>query len=240
MLLFGSTIQEASAQQPTTTTVSADRTYRGIIAYPGVPAANAKTWLVMWDSTRLAIHPPKIVLDSAFNEESLGNPENIMWIQPSDSSLAWSARDSLIITQNQVSGLTDSISDLRSDISAFSHIADSASFYTLNGSKVNQRIKILSDTISVTGSSNGFSIDISALGYTRILSTSVVAFRNTANATASPNVSIKSVSTSAIVVNIIEDNTATVSILGINVLSGAPSVFASVSGLKLHVMVIGY
>jgi len=117
---------------------------------------------------------------------------------------------------------------------------DSVAFYKLNGTKVNQKLKIICDTISVTGSASGFSIDISALSYTQILSVSVVAFRNTTSAASSPNVSIKSKSTSAIVVNIVEDNPNTVTILGINVLSGSPSIFASVTALKLEVIVIGY
>jgi len=87
---------------------------------------------------------------------------------------------------------------------------------------------------------NGYSIDISSAGFSIISNYNVIAVKNTAVANSSANVSIKSVSTSAIVVNIVEGNPATVSILGINVLSGNPLTFADVTGLTLSVIVEGY
>ncbi len=93
---------------------------------------------------------------------------------------------------------------------------------------------------SVTPSTgNGYSIDISSAGFSNIVSVSVVGVKNTNSTYLSPQVSVKSKSTSAIVVNITEANAATVSILGINVLSGAPLVFANVTGLTLDVIVYG-
>lgn len=104
---------------------------------------------------------------------------------------------------------------------------------------VNQAIKIWSDVVTPSTSS-GYSIDISSAGFTTILSANVIAIRNTTSASTSPNVSIKSQSTTAIVVNVIEDNPSTIAILGISVLSGLPSIFANVTGLSLSVTVIGY
>ncbi len=117
---------------------------------------------------------------------------------------------------------------------------DSIKVYKLNGSVQSKQIKIIADTVSVTGSSSGYVIDISALGYTVILGVNVIAYRNSATVTSSPNVSIKTISTSAITVNIIEGNPATVNILGNIITLGSPVIFSPVSGLKLSVMVIGY
>lgn len=105
--------------------------------------------------------------------------------------------------------------------------------------QVTQALKIWSDIVTPS-TSNGYSIDISSAGFTTVLSANVVAIRNTSSAATSPNVSIKTMSTTSITVNVVEDNSATVSILGIGVLSGLPSVFANVTGLTLSVMVIGY
>lgn len=105
-------------------------------------------------------------------------------------------------------------------------------------------IKSMCFTVSAS-TSNGLSIDISQAGFTSILGYSVMAIRNTSNASASPNVSVKSVSNTAIVVNIVEANTATqgvlLNLLGglVNVLSGAPSVYANTVGLSINVMVWG-
>jgi hypothetical protein len=129
---------------------------------------------------------------------------------------------------HQISDITGLQDDLESSVQ----------FYNASG-KVNQKVKIWSGNVSPSTSS-GYSIDISSAGFSTILSVNVVAVRNTSSAAVSPNVSIKTKSTSAIVVNIVEDNPATVVILGINVLSGSPSVFASTSGLTLDVTVIGY
>lgn len=100
--------------------------------------------------------------------------------------------------------------------------------------------KVWSGTVTPT-SSSGYSIDISSAGFTTILpgSVSVIATRNTSAVTSVPNVAIKTISTTAIVVNVAEANTATVVILGINVLSGNPNVFANITGLSLEVTVRG-
>lgn len=129
---------------------------------------------------------------------------------------------------------------------ALATVPDSIQVYRLNGAVVNQKIKMLCDTITVTGSASGFTIDISALGFTQIFTHQVVAVRNTSSASASPNVSVKSWTNTSLVLNIVEDNTATQNVLlnlvgGLtSVLSGNPSVFANISGLKVAVLVIGY
>lgn len=93
---------------------------------------------------------------------------------------------------------------------------------------------------SVTPSTgDGYSIDISSAGFSSITSINVEVIKSTSVANAAPILSIKSASTTTIVVNIVEGNSATVSILGINVLSGSPHVFADVTGLTLSVRVEG-
>lgn len=133
--------------------------------------------------------------------------------------------------------------------------SNSGKFLTTNGSAVSWSTiptqithYNASGVISITkkwvgtvtpNTANGYSIDISSASFTNVHSVSVVAQRNTTSASMSPQVAIKSVSTSAIVVNVIEDNPATTTILGISVLSGAPSVFANTTGLTLHIIVEG-
>lgn len=117
LTLFGVSSYASYGQQPTTTTVASDHSYRGIIAYPGVPASNAPTWLWMQDSTKLALHPKKIILDSLFNSPSSGNPSNILFVRSSDSALVFSLRDSLSINQSQVTGLTTSLNGKQGSLS---------------------------------------------------------------------------------------------------------------------------
>lgn len=116
MLFLGTTYNHVVAQQPTNATIVSDLSYRGIIAYPGIPASNAPTWLWVRDSTRLAMHPRKFVFDSLFNNPSLGNPSNFLWVRNSDSSLVYSKRDSLLLTQSQISGLSTILSTKQSNV----------------------------------------------------------------------------------------------------------------------------
>lgn len=113
-------------------------------------------------------------------------------------------------------------------------------FFDKNGQLVATQVKIWADTVTPT-TGNAFSIDISSAGFSTIKAANVTAQFNTATVGSMPIVEIKSVSTTAVVVNILTQNNATVSILGINVLSGAPLIFASsTSGMILNVEVKGY
>ena len=113
-------------------------------------------------------------------------------------------------------------------------------FYDHNGQLVSNQVKIWADTTTPT-SGSGFSIDISSAGFSVIKSATVTAQNNTAAIGSMPIVVIKSVSTTAIVVNIMEQNSATTTILGITVLSGSPLQLASsTSGFLLNVKVEGY
>lgn len=111
-------------------------------------------------------------------------------------------------------------------------------FYNASG-MINDPIKIWTDVVTPS-TGNGYSIDISSAGFTSVLSANIIAIKNNGTANLSPNVSIKSMTTSAIVINIVEGNAATVSILGINVLSGSPLTFANITGMTLSVEVKGY
>jgi hypothetical protein len=88
---------------------------------------------------------------------------------------------------------------------------------------------------------DGYSINISGAGFTNVLGVSITPVRASVTvATASPKVSIESISTSAIVVNIIEGNPNTVNILGSLVLLGTSETFVtSFTGLTLKVEVYG-
>lgn len=95
--------------------------------------------------------------------------------------------------------------------------------------------KIFNDTITPSTGS-GYSINISAAGFTTITGYNVIALKNTASATAVPNIAVKSVSTSAITVNVTEFTTTT--ILGISVL-GTVQFVADPSSIRLSVFVTG-
>ena len=113
-------------------------------------------------------------------------------------------------------------------------------FYDKNGQCNANQIKIWGDTVVPT-SANGYSIDISSAGFSTVKEVTVTPQMNTATVGSMPLVVIKSFTTSAVVVNILTQNNATVTILGISVLSGAPLQFASsTSGMILHTEVRGY
>lgn len=93
---------------------------------------------------------------------------------------------------------------------------------------------IISPSISAS-----YSIDISAAGFSNVTNVSVMAAKNTTVVSSCPNASIKAFTTTQVVVNITETNTAIVQILGINVLSGLPVIFANTTGLTIHLEVKG-
>lgn len=115
---------------------------------------------------------------------------------------------------------------------------DPIKFYNRTG-QVFKPMKVFCDTITPS-TSNGYSLDISAAGFTSITSITACADRNTATSTSVPNVAIKSMSTSAIVFNSTEGNGSLINVLGNNVLLGPSTAFSSTSGLRLHVMIMGY
>lgn len=111
-------------------------------------------------------------------------------------------------------------------------------FFDSHGQLTGNLIKIFGDTVTPTSST--FSIDISAAGFTTVKSVAVTAQMNTATVAVMPIIVVKTVTATAIVVNILTQNNAVVSIVGVNVLSGAPLIFASsTSGMLLNVQVQG-
>lgn len=113
-------------------------------------------------------------------------------------------------------------------------------FYDHNGQLTGNQVKIWADTTTPT-TGTGFSIDISSAGFSVIKSATVTAQNNTAAIGSMPIVVIKSVTTTAIVVNIMEQNSATTTILGITVLSGSPLQLATTTtGFLLNVKVEGF
>lgn len=80
---------------------------------------------------------------------------------------------------------------------------------------------------------NGYSIDISSAGFSAIECFSVVAIKNTGTLNSIPVSSVKSYSTTELIVNIIETQV-------INALGDNPVLFADTTGLTLSVEVCGY
>lgn len=104
-LLTGA-VYESAAQQPTVTAILSDRTFRGYIAYAGVPVITSETFFIMKDSTEWHIHPRNLFFDSLFKSPSQGCPTSFMWVHPTTKKAQWSSIDSLIIPASQVSGLS--------------------------------------------------------------------------------------------------------------------------------------
>lgn len=115
---------------------------------------------------------------------------------------------------------------------------DSVQFFNSAG-RVNQRIKVWSDVVTPS-TANGYSVDISSASFGTVLYVNAIPIRNTATTTSVPNCAIKSISTTAVVFNIVEGNSSIVSILGSGVLLGVSNQFANTSGLTLYVQVYGY
>lgn len=116
------------------------------------------------------------------------------------------------------------------------NVSNNITFFNQSGAIIVNKVMSFSVT---PNTSNGYSISISQAGFTNVMGYSIIAVKNTGAATSSPNVSVKSVSTSAIVVNITEGSTNIVTLLSTSLLSGAPVVFADVTGLTLNVVVFG-
>lgn len=105
---------------------------------------------------------------------------------------------------------------------------------------ISHEIRLWIDTITVT-SSNGFSVDISSASFTGIISASVEAIKNTSTLSNVPSCQVKTISNTALVLNLTEENSSTVNILGNIVLLGTPLQFVSnTSGLQVAVAVLGY
>jgi len=111
--------------------------------------------------------------------------------------------------------------------------------YNRNGI-INHEIRLWIDTITVT-SGNSFSVDISSAGFTGITGVSAGAMKNTSTLSSIPMCQIKSISTTAVVFNMVEENSTTINILGSLVLLGTPLQFvSSTNGLQVAVAVLGY
>lgn len=113
-------------------------------------------------------------------------------------------------------------------------------FFDKNGQCNSNQIKIWGDTVVPT-TANGYVVDYSSAGFSSIRKVTITPQLNTATVGSMPIAVIKSFSTTSCTVNILTQNSAVISILGINVLSGAPLILASsTTGMILHVQVTGY
>lgn len=99
--------------------------------------------------------------------------------------------------------------------------------------------RIFADTVR-PNTGNGFNIDISSAGFSTVPRVQVTATRNTGTVTSIPNVAVKSINTTTLVVNITEGNNATVNILGNIVTLGAPTIFCvNPETILLNVQAVG-
>jgi len=95
--------------------------------------------------------------------------------------------------------------------------------------------KIYTDTVTAT-TGNGYSIDISAAGFTKVLAVQVQPEFSTTDANTVPSTAIKSWTNSAVTVNVVNQNRIFVSLLGLTISTG----LQFVNNIKLHVTAVGY
>lgn len=116
-------------------------------------------------------------------------------------------------------------------------LGDSVEFYNSSG-RVHQKIKVFTQSYT-PNTGNGYSMDISAAGFSTILSVQVSPGLNTSSSGAIQDYEIKSVSTSAVTVNITTPNALNVSLVGLTLL-GVPNFIGSGTGTTIYLTVIGY
>lgn len=122
------------------------------------------------------------------------------------------------------------------DTVRFAHLTDLVTTYNSSG-LVNHALKVWQGIVS-PNTGNGYSVDISSAGFTTVLNVQVQTAFNTSTASSMPLVAIKSYTTSAVVVNILQSNSTLVSLLGVNVVG--LQFLQSTTGVTLHLTVIGY
>ncbi len=184
--------------------------------------------------------PHSLVMFKGYAGRNSGRIDTIL--HHNNGNIRASPVDSLYIKWGNVTGKPSFFSGAYADLTGKPSIptmfADSIQYYNASG-RIYQRIKKWVGRVAVT-SASGQTVDISSCGCSTILSIVATAEKNGTASTASPNVAIKSYSTSSVTLNFTEANGAVVSILGINVLSGLPLIFASTTGLFVHVEVTCY
>lgn len=139
----------------------------------------------------------------------------------------------ILITVLSLAFLTMAIVSFNKHLPAY----DPIKYYDRNGI-VTPTTKIFRDTFNVN-TSDGFSVNLSAAGFSSVKACHAVAMKNSGTATSVPNISIKTLSTTALVLNITEGNGSLINILGSNVLLGPSTAFASTTGLSVSVTVYG-
>jgi len=100
-------------------------------------------------------------------------------------------------------------------------------FYNRNG-EIFKLSKIFVDTVQVT-TGNGFSINLSAAGFTTIAAAYATVISNTSNQDEVPFAEIKTISTTACVINIMEGNEGVLGILnGVEFLQSTTGVMVAI------------
>lgn len=94
------------------------------------------------------------------------------------------------------------------------------------------------DTVS-PDTGDGYVVDISSAGFSEIWTITLASTKNTSSATSAVKVSLRSKTTSELVLNIIEGNDSTISLLGSIVALGATEVFADTTDLQIAITVEG-
>ena len=114
---------------------------------------------------------------------------------------------------------------------------DPIRYYDRNG-LVTPFKKVYRDTFSINTSS-GFTVDLTPAGFNSVKTWNVIALKNSATATSVPNASVKSISTTSLVINLTEGNASLINVLGNNVLLGPSTAFAVTTGLLVAIEVKG-
>jgi hypothetical protein len=109
--------------------------------------------------------------------------------------------------------------------------------YFNRAGQIKKQMRVFADTVQPT-SASGFNLDVSAAGFTQIVTIQCNPELNTATAGSMPQVSVKSWTPTSVSTNYTQANTQVISLLGVNVIG--LQALQSVSGVRLHILIIGY
>lgn len=124
---------------------------------------------------------------------------------------------------------------------AFSHQAYiPARYFNRNGEiEFPNGQKVFTDTLTPTMAS-GFAVDLTKAAFDTIQSVYLSCSRNTTDASAVAHAEVNTLTNSTLTLNITQGNSSVVSLLGVNVLSGAPQAMATnLSNIRVFVTVRG-
>lgn len=111
-------------------------------------------------------------------------------------------------------------------------------FYNHSGLMAGKQMRVYVDTVPATSAT--VSIDLTPAGFTTIASYNASVIKNTTDPTVTPFSAVKTITNTAITVNVFTENSSLISILGSSVLLGAPMTLSAPANTQIAVIVVGF